>query len=51
MRVLLELDVLFGRYEMGTSLQKLYEDCDLGDIAGDVLSQYQYVLGLNFSAG
>jgi len=30
---------------------KNYEDCDLGAIAGDAFSQYQYVLGLNFSAG
>ena len=35
--LLLELDVLFGGYEMGTSPQKLYEGCDLGAIAGDVL--------------
>jgi len=34
---LLELDVLFERYEMETSLQKLYEGCDLGAIAGDAL--------------
>ena len=34
---MLELDVLFGRYEMGTSPQKLYEGCDLEAIAGDAL--------------
>ena len=34
---LLELDVLFGGYEMWISPQKLYEGCDLGAIAGDAL--------------
>ena len=34
---MLEFDVLFGRYEMGTSPQNLYEGCDLEAIAGDAL--------------
>ena len=32
------MDVLFGGYEMGTSPQKLYENCDLEAIAGDALT-------------
>ena len=37
---MLEFDVLFGRYEMGTSPQNLYEGCDLEAIAGDALSGF-----------
>jgi len=43
--LLLELDVLFGGYEMGTSPQKLYEGCDLGAIAGDALNRPCWVIG------
>ena len=38
--LLLELDVLFGGYEMGTSPQKLYEGCDLGVIVGNALTTH-----------
>ena len=43
--LLLELDVLFGGYEMWTSPQKLYEGCDLGAIAGDALNRPCWVIG------
>ena len=34
---MLELDVLFRGYKIGTSPQKLYEDCDFGVNPGDAL--------------
>ena len=34
---MLELDVSFGRYDIGTGPQKLYEGCDLEAIAGGAL--------------
>ena len=35
---MLELDVLFGGYEIGTSPQKLYKGCDLGAITRNALT-------------
>ena len=35
----MELDILFGGYEIWTSPQKLYEGCDLGAIAGDAIRE------------